>query len=100
MNPRAPLVAYWHFRSAEISEKQSFLLAEMFSDPESFLEDCKSTLVLYQKLRVVGFVEKASLAIAEVYWSEIAARDLIASEPRAGRLILRQISQSSSTMRY
>jgi len=27
-------------------------------------------------------------AIAEVYWSEIAARYLIASELRAGRLIL------------
>jgi hypothetical protein len=63
MNLRDPLVAYRHFRSSEMSEAQSSLLAEMFSDPKSFLEVCKSSLVLFRKLRDVGFLEKASLQI-------------------------------------
>ena len=55
----------------------------MFSDPKSFLEDCKSSLALFRKLREVGFLEDASLVLAEIYWSEIATRYLTVSEPRS-----------------
>lgn len=63
MNLRDPLVVYRRFRSAEMNETQSLLLAEMFSDPKAFLEDCKSSLVLFRKLRDVGFMEEASLVL-------------------------------------
>jgi hypothetical protein len=94
MNLRDPLVAYWRFRSAEMSETQSLLLAEMFSDLESFLEDCKSSLVLFRKLHEVGFLEEASLVLAEIYWSEIATRYLTASEPRSQSFLRTQIHSS------
>jgi hypothetical protein len=83
MSLRDPLVVYRRFRSAEMNETQSLLLAEMFSDPKAFLEDCKSSLVLFRKLRDVGFMEEASLVLVGIYWSEIAARYLTASEPRS-----------------
>jgi hypothetical protein len=83
MNLRDPLVVYRCFRSAEMNETQSCLLAEMLSDPKAFVEDCKSSLVLFRTLRDVGFMEEASLVLAEIYWSEIAARYLTVSEPRS-----------------